>query len=106
DNLQVIRIRLKPGQELYAEAGKMIYKQPQVAWETRMSGNSLGEKLMGAVKRKLMGESLFLTYFRSNGSGEVGFAGGYPGRIQPFTLAPGQSVMVQRDGFLVAQSTV
>jgi uncharacterized protein (TIGR00266 family) len=106
DNLQVIRIRLKPGQELYAEAGKMIYKQPQVAWETRMSGNSLGEKLMGAVKRKLMGESLFLTYFRSNVSGEVGFAGSYPGRIQPFTLAPGQSVMVQRDGFLVAQSTV
>ena len=30
DNLQVIRIRLQPGQELYAEAGKMVYKQPQV----------------------------------------------------------------------------
>lgn len=106
DNLQVIRIRLKPGQELYAEAGKMIYKQQQVAWETRMSGNTLGEKLMGAVKRKIMGESLFLTYFRSSIPGEVGFAGSYPGRIQPFTLAAGQSVLVQRDGFLVAQSTV
>ena len=105
DNLQVIRIRLKPGQELYAEAGKMLYKQPQVAWETRMSGTSLGEKLLGAVKRKLMGESLFLTYFRSSGPGEVGFAGSYPGRIQAFELAAGQSVLVQRDSFLVAQST-
>src|SRR6476646_9623113 len=52
DNLQVIRIRLKPGQEMFAEAGKMVYKQPQVAWETRMSGETLGEKLLGALKRK------------------------------------------------------
>jgi hypothetical protein len=44
DNLQIIRVRLKPGQELYAEAGKMIYKQPQVIWETRMSGATIGER--------------------------------------------------------------
>jgi uncharacterized protein (TIGR00266 family) len=106
DNLQVIRIRMKPGQELYAEAGKMLYKQAHVSWETRMSGNTLGDKLIGAMKRKIMGESLFLTYFRSSAPGEVGFAGSYPGRIQAFTLAAGQSVLVQRDSFLVAQSTV
>jgi uncharacterized protein (TIGR00266 family) len=105
DNLQVIRIRLKSGQEIYAEAGKMLYKQPQVSWETRMTGATLGEKLLGAFKRTMMGESLFLTYFRSNGPGEVGFAGSYPGRIQPFDLAAGQSVLVQRDSFLVAQSS-
>jgi uncharacterized protein (TIGR00266 family) len=106
DNLQVIRIRLQPGQELYAEAGKMVYKQPQVAWETRMSGESLGEKLLGALKRKLMGESLFLTYFRASVTGEVGFAGSYPGRVQAFELKPGQTVFVQRDAFVVAQSTI
>ena len=65
DNLQVIRIRLQPGQELFAEAGKMLYKQPQVQWETRMTGETLGDKLLGALKRKVMGESLFLTFFRS-----------------------------------------
>ena len=106
DNLQVIRIRLQPGQELFAEAGKMLYKQPQVQWETRMTGETLGDKLLGALKRKVMGESLFLTYFRTATPGEVGFAGSYPGRIQAFDLAPGQTVMVQRDSFLVAQSTV
>jgi TIGR00266 family protein len=106
DNLQVARVRLKPGQELMAEAGRMLYKTPSVQWETRMSGNSLGEKLWGAVKRKLMGESLFLTYFRAVAPGEVGFAGNYPGRIQHFDLAPGQSILVQRDGFLFAQSSV
>jgi uncharacterized protein (TIGR00266 family) len=103
DNLQVARVRLKPGQEVFAEAGKMLYKTPSVQWETRMQGDSIGQKLWGAVKRKLMGESLFMTYFRASSDGEVGFAGSYPGRIQPFDLAPGQSVLVQRDSFLFAQ---
>jgi len=106
DNLQVARVRLKPGQEIYAEAGKMIYKTTNVQWETRMSGGTLGDKIWGAVKRKLMGESLFMTYFRASTDGEVGFAGGYPGRIQVFELAAGQSVMVQRDGFLFAETSV
>jgi uncharacterized protein (TIGR00266 family) len=106
DNLQVARVRLRPGQEVYAEAGKMIYKTPSVHWETRMQGDSIGQKIWGAVKRKLMGESLFMTYFRATSAGEVGFAGSYPGRIQPFDLAAGQSVLVQRDSFLFAQTTV
>jgi uncharacterized protein (TIGR00266 family) len=106
DNLQIARVKLRPGQEVYAEAGKMIYKTPAVTWETRMSGNTIGEKIWGALKRKLMGESLFLTYFRATMAGEVGFAGSYPGRIQVFNLQAGQSVLVQRDGFLFAQSTV
>lgn len=106
DNLQVVRVKLKPGQELIAEAGKMLYKTPNVQWETRMQGASIGQKLWGAVKRKLMGESLFMTHFRTNTPGEVGFAGDYPGRIQAFDLSAGKSWLVQRDSFLMAQSTV
>ena len=106
DNLQVARLRLQPGQELYAEAGKMLYKHPCIEWDTRMSGETLGGKIWGALKRKAMGESLFLTYFHANAPGEVGFAGDYPGRIQAFNLAAGQTIMVQRDSFLCAQSTV
>ena len=53
DNLQIARVKLKPGQEIYAEAGRMIYKTPNVYWETRMSGESLGEKILGAIKRKI-----------------------------------------------------
>lgn len=105
DNLQIIRIKLQPGQELYAEAGKMIYKQTQVVWETRMSGSTIGEKIWGAFKRKLMGESLFLTYFHTPVAGEIGFAGTYPGKIHCFQLRANQSVMVQRDSFLVAEAS-
>ena len=106
ENLQIIRCKLKPGQELYAEAGKMVYKTANVNWETKMQGDSIGQKLWGAVKRKLMGESLFMTYFRSNGNGEVGFAGSYPGHVQAFDLKPGQSIIVQRESFVCAQTSV
>ena len=106
DNLQVIRCKLKAGQELYAEAGKMVYKTPSVTWETKMQGDSIGSKIWGAVKRKLMGESLFLTYFKTTSTGEVGFAGSYPGRVQAFDLKSGESILVQRDSFVCAQATV
>jgi len=106
DNLQVARVRLKSGQEVYAEAGRMVYKTANVQWDTRMSGATLGEKLLGALRRTVTGESLFLTYFRADGNGEVGFAGNYPGRIQVFELKQGQTVIAQRDAFLFAQPSV
>ncbi len=106
DNLQIVRLRLKPGQEVYADAGRMVYKTANVQWDTRMTGTSLGEKFMGAFRRAITGESLFVTYFRSDGPGEVGFAGHYPGKIQAFDLAAGRSVLAQRDAFLFAQSSV
>src|SRR5437867_10733603 len=96
DNLQVARVRLKPGQEVYAEAGKMVYKTANVQWETRMSGATIGAKLFGALRRTVMGESVFLTYFRANGHGEVGFAGNYPGKITVFDLESGRCVIAPR----------
>jgi len=106
DNLQVARIMLKPGQQIYAEAGKMVYKTANVHWETRLSGGSIGDKILGALRRTVMGESIFLTYFHSDGPGEVGFAGNYPGKLTVFDLEPGRSVLAQRDAFVLAESTV
>ena len=106
DNLQVARVRLQPGQEVYADAGRMVYKTANVQWDTRMTGSSLGEKLMGAFRRGITGESLFVTYFRADTPGEVGFAGHYPGKIQVFNLPPGKALLAQRDAFLLAQPSV
>ena len=106
DNLQIARVSLKSGQEVYAEAGRMVYKTTNVSWDTRMTGQTLGEKLLGALRRTVTGESLFVTYFRADGPGEVGFAGSYPGKIQAFQLAPGQGLLAQRDAFLFAQPSV
>ena len=107
DNLQMLRVKLVPGQEVYAEAGKMVYKTNSVYWETRASGNTIGEKLFGMLKRSITGESLFFTYFRCDrGEGEVGFAGAYPGKLEPIKLAPGQSFLAQRDAFICAEDSV
>jgi uncharacterized protein (TIGR00266 family) len=106
DNLQIARVRLKDSQEVYAEAGRMVYKTANVAWDTRMTGQTLTDKILGALRRTVTGESLFVTYFRAAGAGEVGFAGSYPGRIQAFDLAAGQSILAQRDAFLFAQPAV
>ena len=51
----------------------MVYKTANVQWDTRMTGATLGEKLMGALRRTVTGESLFLTYFRAMGAGEVAY---------------------------------
>lgn len=106
DNLQIARLHMKAGQEVYGEAGRMVYKTGSVYWDTRMTGASLGDKILGALRRKISGESIFLTYFHSQGPGEVGFAGAYPGKIQAFELAAGQSILAQRDAFLCAQPSV
>ena len=89
ENLQVVRIRLKPGQEVFAEAGKMVYKFPEVQWEGQ--GNANG--------------SPSLARFYATSPSEVGFAGTSPGRVQAFHLKEGQSMLVGYEGFLCAQST-
>ncbi len=107
DNLQILRIRLKENQEIFAEAGKMVYKTNNVKMETKMGGKSLGDKLINALKRKIAGESLFTTHFRVTfGEGEVGFAGDYPGRIEAINLDGKKAFLSQRDAFLCAESTV
>lgn len=107
DNLEVVRIILAPGDQIYAEAGKMVYKTPEVEWRTAMRGKGLAGKLIGGLKSKLTGESLFFTHFTCQAeSGEVGFAGDFPGRIRPLHLGSQQSVLVQKDGFVAAESSV
>src|ERR1017187_618442 len=89
ENLQVVRIRLKPGQELFAEAGRMVYKFPEVQSDGQVNGNA----------------SPSLARFYATSPSEVGFAGTSPGRIQAFNLKEGQSMLVAREGFLCAQTT-
>src|SRR5260370_5771424 len=56
DNLQVARIMLKPGQQIYAEAGKMVYKTANVHWETRLSCASSRDNVRSALLRTAMGD--------------------------------------------------
>ena len=64
------------------------------------------DKLVGAGKRLVTGESLFTTVFsHAGGSGKakVAFAAPYPGTIVPMTLSNyGGTIIAQKDSFLCA----
>jgi uncharacterized protein (TIGR00266 family) len=108
--MQFVDVELDPGECVVAEAGAMMYMTSAIGMETvfgAASGpnpNLLG-KLMGAGKRLLTGESLFMTVFENRGKGKqhVAFGAPYPGKILPIDLARlGGELMCQKDSFLCA----
>jgi uncharacterized protein (AIM24 family) len=96
EDMQFVEIELDPGESAVAEAGTMMYKDAAVRMETvfgdgsaASSGGGLLDKLVGAGKRLVTGESLFTTVFTHGGSGKakVAFAAPYPGTIIPMQLS-------------------
>ena len=102
DNLQIVTCELDPNERVYAEAGAMVYMSGNMMFEARAKGG-----VMKGLKRKLTGESFFLTEFTpGQGPGYVGFGGNAPGTIKAIELTPGKEFMVQKDAFLCAQNSV
>ncbi len=100
--LQVVTIELEPGEVVYSESGGMSWMTGNVEMKTH-SGGGLGRM----VKRALSGESLFITdFFVNQGPGTVAFASEFPGKIIPFDLQPGESIIVQKDAFMCAEKSV
>jgi uncharacterized protein (TIGR00266 family) len=110
--LQFVEVELDPGESAVAEAGAMMYMTDGIELNTifgdgserSMSGGIMG-KLLGAGKRVLTGESLFMTVFTNVGSGkkQVSFAAPYAGKIIPMDLAAlGGTLICQKDSFLCA----
>jgi uncharacterized protein (TIGR00266 family) len=114
DDMQFVEIELDPGEATVAEAGGMMFMDDGIAMETifgdgsAQSGGFFGS-LMGAGKRLLTGESLFMTVFQNQGSGKrkVAFGAPYPGKILPVNLAElGGELIAQKDSFLCAAKGV
>ncbi|MCL7451561.1 MAG: TIGR00266 family protein [Anaerolineae bacterium] len=100
--LPVVTIELEPGEVIYSESGGMSWMSGNVEMKTH-SGGGLGR----AVKRALSGESLFITdFYIDRGRGTVAFASEFPGKIIPFDLKPGESIIVQKDAFMCAEKSV
>lgn len=110
EDMQFVEIELDPGESAVAEAGAMMYKDAVVRMETVFgdgrNGGGFMDKLLGAGKRVITGESLFTTVFThggSTGKARVAFASPYPGTIVPMTLANyGGRIICQKDSFLAA----
>ena len=112
EELQFVEVELDPGESAVAEAGAMMYMTPGIEMNTVFGdGSSTAEsggimdKLLGAGKRLITGESLFMTVFSNIGSGkqQVAFAAPYAGRIVPMDLSSlGGTLICQKDSFLCA----
>jgi uncharacterized protein (TIGR00266 family) len=110
DDMQIVEIELDPGETVVAEAGAMNYMEDDITYEARLGDGSRPDdgllgKLLGAGKRVLTGESVFMTYFTNAGNVKrrVSFAAPYPGKIIPFRLSDvGGEVICQKDAFLCA----
>jgi uncharacterized protein (TIGR00266 family) len=115
EDMQFIEVELDPGESAVAEAGAMMYMTDGIAMETifgdgssKSQGGIMGA-LLGAGRRILTGESLFMTVFTNNGAGKqrVAFAAPYPGRILTMDLAGlGGQLICQKDSFLCAAKGV
>jgi uncharacterized protein (TIGR00266 family) len=100
--LQVVSIELEPGEVMYSESGGMSWMTGNVEMKTH-SGGGLGKM----VRRAMSGESLFITdFYVESGRGTVAFASEFPGKIIPFDLKEGESIIVQKDAFMCAEKSV
>ena len=114
DDMQFVKIELDPGEAVVSEAGAMMYIEDGIQMDTIFgdgSGQTKGfmDALLGAGKRLLIGESLFMTVFHNQGSAKrkAAFAAPYPGRIEPINLATiGGELICQKDSFLCAAKGV
>jgi uncharacterized protein (TIGR00266 family) len=110
DDMQMVEVELDPQETVIAEAGAMNYMEEDIDFEAKMgdgsedAGGFLGA-LVGAGKRVLTGESIFMTHFTNRGMAKrrVAFAAPYPGQIIPLDLSSvGGSILCQKDAFLCA----
>ncbi|PXA04136.1 TIGR00266 family protein [Coraliomargarita sinensis] len=110
DDMQMVEVELDPGETCIAEAGAMNYMEEDIEFEAKMGDGSnsaegfLG-KMIGAGKRALTGESIFMTHFTNLGVGKrrVAFSAPYPGSIVPLELGDfGGNLLCQKDAFLCA----
>ena len=112
-DMQFVEIELDPGESAIAEAGALMYKEPVVSMQTIFGDGSAAsqsggffDKLIGAGKRVITGESLFTTVFThtgQRGKSRVAFAAPYPGTILPLALGNyAGRIICQKDSFLAA----
>ncbi len=100
--MPVLQMRLSAGEAVYTERGGMAWMTDGVDMKT--SGRGGIGKMLG---RALSGESLFLTTYTAEADGAmVAFTPEAMGKILPLDLPAGQSIIAQKDSFMVAEDTV
>lgn len=114
EEMQYVEIVLDPQEGVVAEAGSFMMMDDGIKMETIFGDGTQNDsgflgKVLGAGKRILTGESLFMTAFYNTlpGKRNVSFASPYPGKIIPLNLTEYRGKFIcQKDAFLCAAKGV
>ncbi|RIA09140.1 uncharacterized protein (TIGR00266 family) [Flavobacteriaceae bacterium MAR_2010_72] len=114
EEMQYVEIELDPQEGVIAESGNFMMMDDGIKMETIFGDGSEKNKgflgsILGAGKRILTGESLFMTAFYNDLSGKrkVSFASPYPGKILALDLTEYRGKFIcQKDAFLCAAKGV
>jgi len=114
EEMQYVEIELDPDEAVVAESGSFMMMDDGIKMDTIFGDGSQKDtgflgKILGAGKRILTGESLFMTAFYNDLTGKrnVSFASPYPGKIIPIDLMEfGGKFICQKDAFLCAAKGV
>lgn len=115
EEMQYVEVELDPNESAIAEPGAFMMMDDGITMQTifgdgsQQQGGGILGKLLGAGKRLLVGENLFMTAFTNIDTGKrrVSFASPYPGKIIPLDLQRlGNRVICQKDAFLCAAKGV
>lgn len=100
--MQFLDLELEPDEYITAESGRMVYMSDNIQMDTKAKGG-----IFASLKRKLAGETFFLTEFTAKGgTGIVSFGSEIPGKIIPLELEKGEAILAQKDAFLCAKGGV
>jgi uncharacterized protein (TIGR00266 family) len=96
DVMQALQITLRQGEEVFAEAGSMLYMGQGIELQARMQGGVM----KGLMRKFLAGESMFMSIFRCNtAEGKMALANPIAGKIFPLELR-GNTILAERNAFL------
>ena len=94
----------KPGQQVVAEGGAMIYMDGHIEMTTKSSGG-----IRKGIKRMFGGESMFQNYFTlpdGANSGKVSFSHGAPGDIIHLHMKQGEQWVLSRDAYICGTTSI
>ena len=91
---------LQDREQMITERGSMVRMSPNMAMETCGGGPGT------MFSRAFSGESMFQNIYTARGQGMIAFGSSFPGKIMPLNIGPGQEMILQKNAFLAAESTV
>jgi uncharacterized protein (TIGR00266 family) len=102
DVMQALHLNLRQGEEVFAEAGSMLYMGPGIELQAKMQGGLM----KGLMRKFLAGESMFMSIFRCNTpTAKMALANPIAGKIIKIELN-GNTILAERNAFLCGMGNI